>query len=368
MKKVTNPKNECKDSKLLSIMKAHFGKTMNLARIKLMTFMLEALCMVQTVNLSKIASAMPTPVGKDSNMRRIQRFLAGYTLDLDIIARMIFALLPIEGKLVLTMDRTNWKYGVTDINILILGITYKNVAFPLLYTLLPKRGNSNTEERIAIIDRFIRLFGRDRIDCLVADREFVGENWLHYLNARHIRYYLRIRQNFWIRKPSDGSMIRAWWLFNDLKLGGEKALYKPYLLKGEYVYLAGAKLKNSDGIEELQILVCYNKPEKAVVTYKTRWEIETLNRFLKSSGFNIEDTHLRALDRIGRLLAVVCIAVTWAYLVGDHKDLNVKPIRILNTGKRAISVAKYGLEEIATVLLRPKYEPKIEIFNFLSCT
>ena len=59
---------------------------------------------------------------------------------------------------------------------LLLGVTYKNVTFPLL-RLLPKRGNSDTAERIGVIERFIRLFGRDCIDCLVADREFVGQQW-----------------------------------------------------------------------------------------------------------------------------------------------------------------------------------------------
>jgi len=52
----------------------------------------------------------------------------------------------------LTMDRTNWKFAkTTDINVLLLGVTYKNVAFPLS----PKRGNSNTAECIEIIERFI---------------------------------------------------------------------------------------------------------------------------------------------------------------------------------------------------------------------
>ena len=37
---------------------------------------------------------------------------------------------------------------------------------------------------------------------------------------------------------------------------------------------------------------------------------------------------------------------TWVYLVGEHKDLNIEPIRILNNGYRAKSLVKYGLEEI----------------------
>ena len=159
-------------------MQAHFGKSMNLARIKrikLMAHLLHALYIVQTVSLHKLAEAMPTFVEKDSNLRRLQRFLAKYVLDLDIIARLIFSLLPVKTELVLSMDRTNWKFGDFNINILMLGVTYKGIAFPLIFSLLPKRGNSNWVERRKIMERFIRLFGPNCIDCLVADREFIGK-------------------------------------------------------------------------------------------------------------------------------------------------------------------------------------------------
>ncbi len=111
--------------------------------------------------------AMPTAVDKDSNLRRLQRFFAKYVLDLDIIARMIFSLLPVKTGLVLSMDRTNWKFGEFNINILMLGITYKGIAFPLIFSLLSKRGNSNWEERKKIMERFIRLFGAEciRLPC-----------------------------------------------------------------------------------------------------------------------------------------------------------------------------------------------------------
>ena len=101
-----------------------------------MALLLHALCVVQTVSLHKLADAMPTTVDKDSNLRRLQRFFARYVLDLDIIARMIFSLLPVKTGLVLSMDRTNWKFGEFNINILMLGITYKGIAFPLIFSLL----------------------------------------------------------------------------------------------------------------------------------------------------------------------------------------------------------------------------------------
>ncbi len=258
--KTTNFKDSVKVNQILPIMQEHFGQSMNLARIKLMALLLHALCVVQTVSLHKLADAMPTAVDKDSNLRRLQRFFAKYVLDLDIIARMIFSLLPVKTGLVLSMDRTNWKFGEFNINILMLGITYKGIAFPLIFSLLPKRGNSNWEERKKIMERFIRLLGADCIDCLVADREFIGKEWTGWLNSRRIRYYIRIRQNFRIVKPSTGERIRAWWLFNDLKVGQEKFFHTLFLHKGEYVYLAGSRIKNSDGVPELQILICFNRP------------------------------------------------------------------------------------------------------------
>ena len=366
--KITESKDSVKVNQILPIMQEHFGKSMNLARIKLMAFMLHALCVVQTVSLHKLAAAMPTDVDRDSNLRRLQRFIAHYALSLDLIARMIFSLLPVKTELVLSMDRTNWKFGDFNINILMLGITYKGIAFPLIFKLLPKRGNSNWEERKEIMERFIRLFGVDCIDCLVADREFVGKEWIGWLNGMRIRYYLRIRQNFWVVKPSTGEKLRAWWLFNSLKVGQEKFYYKLFLMKGEYVYLAGSRIKNSDGVPELQILVCFNRPENGISTYRRRWEIETAFRAMKSSGFNIEDTHLRDMERIARLVAMVCVALVWAYLVGEHKDINVKPIKILKHGRKAKSLVKYGLEEISTVLFRPTCIPKFDVFKFLSCT
>ena len=176
--KATDSKDLVKVNQILPIMQEYFGKSMNLACIKLMAYMLHALCVVQTVSLHKLASAMPTSVERDSNLRRIQRFIANYALNLDLVARMIFSLLPVKDGLVLSMDRTNWKFGEFYINILTLGITYKGIAFPLLFSLLDKRGNSNWEERKDIMERFFRLFGHDCTDCLVADREFIGKEWI----------------------------------------------------------------------------------------------------------------------------------------------------------------------------------------------
>ena len=136
------------------------------------------MCKVKSVNFQKLSTGFDNKAATLSNYRRIQRFLADVILPMKWIAQLIFSLLPEKDNLILIMDRTNWKLGGKDINILMLGISYKNIAFPLMFKMLDKKGNSNTEERIALkrialINDFINWFGSDCIDCLLVDREFV---------------------------------------------------------------------------------------------------------------------------------------------------------------------------------------------------
>lgn len=364
----TKTKVSHKNSDLTSILVGHFGKNMNLARIKFFGMFICALCKVQTVGFEKLATAFDCKANSNSSHRRIQRFMADYILDTDLIARLIFALLPHKPPYPLAMDRTNWKFGETNINALVIAIVYEGVAFPLLYKLMPKRGNSHTKERKELIERFIRLFGEDSIKHLVADREFVGEHWIKYLNDHQIAYHIRIRDNFWVKNPRSGRQTKAAWLFNDLRMNECKVLYKIVYVNNQMCYLSGAKIKNKEGKPELQIIVSYNNPQCAIEIYKERWQIETAFKALKSSGFNIEDTHLNDIDRIDKLFALVLVAFTWAYLVGIHLHQNIEPIRILKHGKKAKSIFKYGLTYIASMLLNAFSRSDFDIFDFLSCT
>ena len=69
---------------------------------------------------------MSSPADKASRYRRLQRFFAEVTIDFEMIASFIFRLFFVtNGCWYLTMDRTNWKWGKADINILTLGIAFK---------------------------------------------------------------------------------------------------------------------------------------------------------------------------------------------------------------------------------------------------
>jgi len=360
------PRVESKNSELVSIFHEQTG--WNLARVKFFVLFISALCKVQTVGFEKLATAFDSKADTSSSLRRIQRFMATYLLDTDLIARLIFRLLPHKPPYRLAMDRTNWKFGQQNINVLVIAIVYHGVAFPLLFKLLPKFGNSNTHERVELVERFIHLFGSESLDCLTADREFVGEKWIKYLNNNRIRYYIRIRENFWVMQPHNGKQVKASWLFADLPLNGCRVNHRIVYVNNQLCFLSASKVRNKEGKPELQVVVSFNKPENAMEIYKDRWQIETAFRALKTSGFNIEDTHLTDIERIEKLFALVMVAFTWAYLVGDYLNKYIKPIPIKKHGNKAKSLLKYGLTYIASVLLNAYFQDDIDIFKFLSCT
>jgi hypothetical protein len=96
-----------KNSELTSVLNTHFQGEINLARVKLISHIIIALCKVQTVTFEKLSNAFDTRVNSASSLRRIQRFITNYSLDANLIARLIFNLLPKQDKLILSIDRTN---------------------------------------------------------------------------------------------------------------------------------------------------------------------------------------------------------------------------------------------------------------------
>jgi len=362
-----NTRVNTKSSILFEALDKVFDKKINKARVKLISLFIIALNQVRTVNFEKLAIAFDHDAKKDSSLRRIQRFIAGFDLQYDLIARLVFNLLPAKPPYRLSMDRTNWKFGSKNINILVLAITYKGIAFPLLFKVEPKAGNSSTQQRINIINNYIKLFGLETIDCLLADREFIGERWIGYLNINRIRYHIRTRNNFWVTMPRTGRRVKASWLFNQLKINQFKFHENIIKINNVLCYISGSKVFDKDGKPELQIIISFNNPQRANTLYKERWQIESAFKGLKSSGFHFEDTHLSDPERVQKLFALVMIAFTWAYIIGIALDKLI-PIKIKKHGRRAKSLMVYGLDYIANILFSNDLPKLRACCVFLSCT
>ena len=215
-------------------------------------------------------------------------------------ARVVADLLGMRGKpWVLAMDRTNWEFGKTTINILMISVIWNGMGVPLIWSLLPSAGNSNTKARTDLLDRLQGTFSDLKIASLIGDREFIGDAWMAYLGARKIPFILRLRENQHVVREGYDT-----WTIADIARRldkGQKMIIKSWCRLGQdagkrspFIRLVVMRLPTG----EFLALACSSKPPRALASYRQRWTIETLFANLKTKGFNLEDTHITDPEKL----------------------------------------------------------------------
>lgn len=324
------------------------------ARLVCLAATVLALIKLRTVKLCDLAFVLNSKVLPASNERRLRRFFACYKIDYDQVARFILALLPQKKDFLISLDCTKWFFGKRCINVLVAAVVYKGIAVPLVWMLIAGRAQSKTSERIALLDRLLRVVPPKKMQALVADREFVGKSWFDYLVARNVPFVIRIMRNVQVGDKTWSPA--AWQCFHSLKVGQERRLRKPRQVYGSRLYIVGKRLAQPGAKDEFIIVASSIRPSRALTTYRERWQIENLFGALKSRGFDFEATHLADKERVARLVAVLAIAFVWAHLLGVWLDEHVQAIKIKNHQRRAQSSFRYGLDYIREYLLNPNSE------------
>jgi hypothetical protein len=285
----------------------------------------------RTVNLSQMVnySEKLAEIKPESIYKNYQRLIQKSKLSQSDLAKCIVAMYGLEDcKLTLSMDRTNWRYGKADINFLVLSVCLIGTAIPLYWLELDTKGNSDTEERIKLMKLFITDFGVAKIDFLVADREFIGNDWFNYLHTSGINFSIRIKSNMLI-ELNNGEKVRSGELFKIVSRGGVIS----HQVKIDGMNLLAQATRSPEN--ELIIVVSNNLAEpNLLVIYAKRWRIECLFGQLKTRGFNLEDTHFTLKDRVGNLMKFVVLAFAICYLIG-----------LVGSKKHPILLKKHGFKQ-----------------------
>lgn len=353
-------------NKLRQSLQLHFH--WNKSRMNFLTFFVPTIIMLATVKLSRIALFMKTDVKNESNYKTLQRFFKNFSMDYEEYSRFVFTLLSSSQQYYLVIDRTNWKFGRSDINILMLGIIYKNNCIPLYWELLPKGGSSSTEERKAILDKAIKLLGKERILGLLGDREFIGVYWFKYLLEQEIEFHIRVPRQ--IKKGSTLEKNRKTidYLFRHCKENVKMDYPKPVTILGFKLYVSAMKSS-----KDHCIVVSSKSNLNSLEKYQNRWTIENMFGAFKTRGFNFEVTHMTKLERIKKLIVLVSIAYVWCILIGIWISGSIK-IRIMKHGRKEKSVFRCGFDYL-TVFSKKLLSGNIyndlefnEVNKILSCT
>ena len=335
-------------------------------RLTMMTKLVLALLQMSTVNFAKLALVINAKVKKSSNFKRIQRFMKSYSFSQRRFVQFAWDRYANKGSWVaLSMDRTNWKFGRVNINILTIGISWRGTAIPLVWKLLDKRGLSNTEERIELLDELLKILlpaQRARIRYVLMDREFGSRDWITALKERCLGFIIRIRVDAKVRKPGQEREKAAKTLFACTHF---RCLRNQRVVFHHRLFMGGCKI----GAKEYLILVSDTPLKHQGRMYAERWGIEVFFGCCKRRGFNFEDTHLTKLERINTLIYLLGIAFIWAFKTGEIevREGDRVPVKWVNERRtKLFSIFRVGLDRLRQKILN-HLGLEAEI-GFLSCT
>lgn len=324
------------------------GVIKNKSRQEFLVEIINSVIKSKSVVFSEIADKMDKDIKVSSIERRIQDFFQKVTVEYQNLAAFLLSFIPHE-KLQLCIDRTEWDFGKTQVNILCIVASIGKMAVPIYFELLDNNsGNSGWEDRIEILKKIIGIVGKDRIKILLMDREFIGQKWLSWLKNMKIPFVVRVPKHHTIlfangrRKTAEHLLIKnkSFYASNVVVDGVSVNVSLSYNKEGELIYLIGTipsgELKN---------------------WYKKRWGIEVFFQALKGRGFNIEKSSLKNLEKYRKLFAVVSIAYTICWAVGIEAGKE-NAVRVKKHGYPQYSVFRRGLNIIRN-FLKQRIEPII---------
>lgn len=299
----------------------------------------------RSVVFSEIADKIDKPIKVSSIERRTQDFFAKVRFDYTQLAVFLLSFLP-QRPFVLSIDRTEWDFGKTQVNILCTVVSIGKMGVPIYFELLDnKSGNSNAADRIALFKSLIATIGKPHIQMLVMDREFIGQTWLGWLKREKIPFCVRVPKHHSILL-ANGERL---WAEEVMPSGNEFYYQQDAIVDGVAVSLSLSYGK--DG--ELLYLIGTTLPQTLQAWYKRRWSIEVFFQALKQRGFHLEDSSLRCIIKYRKLFALVSMAYTICWATGIEAG-KTNPVRVKKHGYPQYSVFRRGLN-----LVRQFYKQQV---------
>lgn len=290
-------------------LRPHLGLSKD--RVETLAMIVVGMVSARTVNLSHLAAERPGAALVASTYRRFQRFFQYVRPRQDWAAALMADLVGLRAsnRWYLVLDRTQWRIGRHEVNFLVLAAVTRRFRLPLMWTMVRGRGNSESRQRIALMRRYLRLFGVSNIRMLLADREFIGHAWTDYLSENNIPFAIRLRENLRITTDEGHELrldARLHWRRRGKTLTGWLGAGKS--CARHRLSFAAKPLKDGEWL----VVATNVDPRKALDAYAWRWAIENMFGDAKTRGLNIEDTRLTDPKKLALLMGIVALAIAWA--------------------------------------------------------
>lgn len=317
--------------------------------LKNLLFLIDCLFHKETLNLYKWRGALGVVTTKkatqpSSHYKRATRFFTNHAF-----SRLWLAILLLGFRLLrlrvdyLLLDGSSWEHGDRKLHLLTLCVRYQNVAIPIYWEDLSKKGTSSYQERKDLFKRAMRrlnLQGKK----LLADREYLGEDWFKFLVENGIDFTIRSKRKCYKKAIDQAGGLRysalEAKLLRSKKVG--KAVYKDFCWNGlplRLVMVKNLERKDKDAIIYL-ISTTKISVNKISREYFLRWKIECCFKHMKSSGFDMETINLPCKCKTKLLLAMTVFAYILSILEG-LKEYGKVPTKKYADGTQTKTVAVF---------------------------
>lgn len=294
---------------------------------------------------------------KKQRLGKLRRFFL--TGAIDNILRGVFLLLltliPDIANGYLIIDRTHWELGKRRYNLLVIGLLYQGVFFPLVWLDLERKGNSKWQTQLDLLDKLISwwsLSGKPLPQLFfTGDREFIHHQLIEGLQKREITFVLRLKENRSFQLcHKKGFREKKTTLKTFQRYMQIKHLNKVEILVGGTVIVnltivRNANLNSPDKF--IYLVTNMDDMTQAALFYRKRWKIECCFKHLKSGGFDLEAVSVKEPHQIHILMAclvlVYAMAVHCGIIAIDIKPIKTRFFKNQNAVYPEVAIFRHGL-------------------------
>lgn len=287
-----------------------------ITRKRNLVLMMVGLYQGASIHLAHIARELPL-AGKDPSLvNRLRRFLNNprvmvRELYRPVAAQVLSAFVEQRIRLVMDCTKIGFRYRLMTVS-----LAYRKRTIPLVWRVHSgSRGHTTVQQQIELLNYVHTLLPVRSQVWVMGDAGFQSVLLLQWLSRQH--------WHFVIRQPGKNQVRwtgQNWVKLNALALSEGDTRFVGWVRLAE-THEAGwfwLILHWEKGEEEPWFLISDQSGRYPLINmYRVRMWTEEMYNNLKGHGFDLEATHLDDLDRISRLVLVVCLTFTWLITLGS---------------------------------------------------
>jgi hypothetical protein len=292
------------------------------------------------LNLYKDKSNHIQKLSYEQNSRRM---LDDIGLSSNEFAKTIINMFNIS-QFEIVIDRTNWSYGKCDFNLFLLLVIWNNISIPIYWISLDKKGgNSDSFERISLINWFITNFGASIIIHILADREFPSDDFIDYLVEHNIKFIFRTKSSIIV--TNDNKKVKLKSLFPDVHKLPHRTKAEAFVRRAynHRLYLS-VRLNHKN---EVVYIISNQFHKDNLEIYRRRWTIEAMFAKFKTKGLNLESTHIMKQHRVHNLFYIMtiayCTVCKLGYFANKVKSIKLKHLKYDNAYRKYPEFSLFNL-------------------------